>query len=279
VTPVAEVLECGVASLSEFSESPQADGELLMAHVVEQSREWLVAHSEAMLAEQKIAAFIECCNRRRAGEPIAYILGTAWFYGREFLVDNRVLVPRPETEHLAEEAIRFIRGPMRVLDVGTGCGAIACTIAAQTPANVDATDSSRDAIDVARENARRLGVADRCCFYVGDLVEPVRDKRYDVVVANLPYVPTSDLPKAPDPASFEPRDALAGGPDGLMHYRRLLPQLRQLLDDESLILLEAAPPTIAQLAELAQTAFSSCTVGVCKDYAALGRYVRVSVVE
>ena len=137
---------------------------------------------------------------------------------------------------------------MRVLDVGTGSGAIACSIAAETPRRRRRQRTFRPRPSRSRHaNARRLGVASRCTFRCGDLVEPVRGRRYDVVVANLPYVPTGDVPALPDPASFEPRLALDGGPDGLALYRRLLPQLPAIVNDESLILLEAAPPTIEEL--------------------------------
>jgi release factor glutamine methyltransferase len=218
--------------------------------------------------------FATLCGRRKAGEPIAHILGRVGFCGREFLVDKSVLVPRPETEHLVEEAIGFIQGPMRVLDLGTGCGAIACTLAAETQASVDATDVSAAAIEVAAENARRLGVSTRCRFYCGDLAEPVREGRFDVVVANLPYIPTADLPQAPDSASFDPPEALDGGPDGLSLYRRLLPQLPPLLNDNALVLLEAAPPTMQELMELVRLTFPYFAIEGCNDYSGLARYVK-----
>ena len=194
-----------------------------------------------------------------------------------FLVNQSVLIPRPETEHLVEEALRFIAGPMRVLDVGTGCGAIACSIAAETPARVDGTDLSPAAVELATENARRLGVSDRCSFQVGDLAEPFRGKRFHVIVANLPYIPTADLPQPPDPISFEPREALDGGSDGLTLYRRLLRELPTLLDTPCLVLLEAAPPTIGVLAEMTQTAFPSAAVSIVPDYAGLARCVKASL--
>lgn len=264
----------GVAAIAPSSDSAGADARLLLADVVGRDGAWIVAHSETETSAEEAARFLDRCARRAAGEPVAYILGAAGFYGREFRVDDRVLVPRPETEHLVEEAIRFVRGPMRVLDVGTGSGAIACSIAAETPAIVDATDVSPAAIEIAAENARRLGVANRCTFRCGDLVEPVRGRRYDVVVANLPYVPTGDVPALPGPASFEPRLALDGGPDGLALYRRLLPQLPAIVNDESLILLEAAPPTIEELANLTRNFLPDFAISVVADYAKLPRYVK-----
>ncbi len=113
------------------------------------------------------------------------------------------------------------------------------------------------AIDVATENARRLDVSSRCRFYEGNLIEPVSTERYDVIVANLPYVPTSDLPKPPDPASFEPRIALDGGPTGLRLYEELLPELPSIMNPGALILLECASPTIRQLTKLARSTFQT----------------------
>ncbi len=193
-------------------------------------RSWIVAHGGDSSPADDAAQFFALCERRAAGRPLAYVLGSAGFYGREFIVNESVLVPRPETEHLVDDAIAFIKEMPRdhvpaVLDLGTGSGAIACTIAAETPARVDAIDISAAALDVARENARRLNVADRCRFISGDLIAPVKTERYDVVIANLPYMPTADIPNAPDPLSFEPRLALDGGRDGLTVYARLLPGL------------------------------------------------------
>ena len=235
-----------------------------------------MANGEVPVAEDDAQNFAALCARRNAGEPIAYILGTAGFYGRDFLVNKSVLIPRPETEHLVEEALRFIVGPLRVLDVGVGCGAIACSIAG-TQALVDGTDLSPAAIALATENARRLSVFDRCNFQSGDLAEPFHGKRFDVIVANLPYIPTADLPQPPDPVSFEPPEALDGGCDGLALYRRLLPELPALLNGSSLVLLEAAPPTIGALAEMARAAFPSAAVWIVPDYAGLPRCVKASL--
>lgn len=257
-----------------MAEAEHADAALLLAHVLGRDRAWLVAYGDSEPAEDQILAFGRLCARRRAGEPLAYIVGSAWFYGREFLVNETVLIPRSETEHLIDESLAFIHGPTRVLDVGTGSGAIACTLAAETGASVDATDISLEALKVARNNAERLGVADRVRFYHGDLAEPVRNQRYDVVIANLPYVPTGDVPKPPDPVSFEPRIATDGGPDGLVQYRRLMLALPNLINEGGTILLEAAPPTIKALAEMLHSTLPNFTISVGEDYAGLARYVR-----
>jgi release factor glutamine methyltransferase len=257
-----------------LSELAHPDASLLLAHVLRRNRAWLVSHADARLSEEEAARFHALSLRRREGVPVAYLLGIAEFYGHKFSVNEHVLVPRPETEHLVDEAISFIDGPMRVLDVGTGSGAIACAIAAETDAVVDATDASLPATELATENARRLGVSGRCCFYHGDLVEPVRQKRYDVVVANLPYIPTGDLPQPPDPVSFEPRLATDGGPDGLSVYRRLIPALPGLINEGGMVLVEAAPPTINSLAEMLRSTFPYFTISIAKDYSGLDRYVK-----
>ena len=255
-------------------------GSLLLAHALRRPREWIVAHPEERLSEEQRATFAGLCERRGAGEPIAYILGNAGFYGREFFVNGDVLIPRPETEHLVDEAIAFVktrRGAVSVLDVGAGSGAIACSIAAETAAVVVGTDISETAIAVAQQNARRLNVADRCAFVHGDLAEPVHGRRFGAIVANLPYVPHGDLPAAPDPLSFEPRVALDGGSDGLTTYARLVPQLPPLLESGGLLLLEAAPPTIGRLQRMLQSAFPRYAIEQKHDYAGLPRYLKAVI--
>jgi len=277
VTSVAQTLAEGTALLHDSSTSPRADALLLLAHALHRERDWVVAHGDATPSREEAEAFERLSAERGKGVPVAYLLGSAGFYGREFLVNENVLVPRPETEHLVDEAVRFIgKRPLRVLDVGTGSGAIACTIAAETQATIHATDISSAAVAIANENASRLGVADRCRFYVGDLTDPVRNERYDVVVANLPYVPTAEIPGKPDPITYEPRVALDGGSDGLALYRRLLDTLAPLLNPDALILLEAAPSTMPGLAAIAKCALPYSTIAVGWDYAGLDRYLRIS---
>jgi release factor glutamine methyltransferase len=274
---VGEALGRGISVLSESSGSGRADALILLAHVLGRSREWIISHDDAPIFEADFARFIDLCERRRRGEPVAYITGCTWFYGREFIVNDSGLIPRPETEHLVDEALTFLRRlgtAGRVLDVGTGSGAIACSIAAETKAVLDATDVSPEAVAIAARNAERLGVGDRCRFLCGDLTTPVQGERYDVVVANLPYVPTADLLAAPDPTSFEPRVALDGGADGLAVYRALLRGIADLVNAKSVVLLEAAPPSIDRLMELTQTSLPNFTVSIGHDYAGLARYVK-----
>ena len=208
---VSAILARGVIALAKSSDSARADAHILLAHALGRDREWLVANAEGFLNRPQVEKYQTLIERRAAGTPIPYILGSAWFYGREFTVNDQVLIPRPETEHLVDEAVAFLRARVNpnlpkalltVLDVGVGSGAIGCSIAAEVPnAAVEGTDASPAAIKVAEHNARRLNVHARCKFYLGDLAGPVTERRYDVLVANLPYIPSADVPAAPNPVA------------------------------------------------------------------------------
>jgi release factor glutamine methyltransferase len=259
------------------SASARADGEVLLAHTLGRDRAFLIAHPECELADGERQKFETLVERRAQGVPVAYLIGSAGFFGRQFTVNEHVLIPRPETELLVEAAIAHAaryEHPF-VLDVGTGSGAIACTIAAEVPhATVYATDSNKEALAVAKGNARALALCN-VIFECGDLLPADAAVRFDCIVANLPYIPTADLPKAPDPVSYEPREALDGGPDGLREYRRLLEVLPSHVNPGALILLEAAPPTISGLLEVTAQAFPSAETTIGFDYAGLRRYVAV----
>lgn len=282
---VAQTLARGIVALAKNGDSPRADAILLLGHVLQRERAWVVAHGETFLSRPQFEKFTSLCDVRALGTPLAYILGFAGFYGREFAVNEHVLVPRPETEHLVDEALAYVKTRVNpdlpkqfvtALDVGVGSGAIACTIAAEN-ANifVEGTDTSAGALKVAQHNARRLNVISRCRFHYGSLATPVGDRSFDVVVANLPYVPSDEVPRPPDPAGYEPREALDGGPDGLDAYRKFLPSAPALLKPGGLLLMEAAPPTIEGLAMLVGQAFPRVDFDIGEDYAGLARYVKL----
>ncbi len=252
--------------------------EQLLANVTGRNGAWLRAYGETALSDKMETTVREFAARRIAGEPLPYIVGSCGFHGHTFLVDNRVLVPRPETEHLVDEALVFLKDREygRVLDVGTGSGAIACSILAENrTATAEALDVSADALLVAMANAHRLGVELRLSFFFGDVSLPVLRPFYDAIVANLPYVPTKDIARSPDPVSFEPRLALDGGPDGLDHYRRFVKHAPRLLAMDGLCLMEAAPPVISGLEWLACAAWPDAQVSVEADYGGRPRYVKV----
>jgi release factor glutamine methyltransferase len=278
------LLRRGMDILSRTSESPRADAMLLLAHALRRERAWIVAHCDARATEFAAQLFVDLCAERAAGTPLAYVLGTAGFYGREFVVDSRVLVPRPETEHLIDEALAYLRvrrtavarRTFTLLDVGTGSGAIACTLAAEDSGiDVDATDVSPRALELARINAQRLNVAARCRFHCGRFAQPVAGRHFDAVLANLPYVPTSQLPAPPNPLAFEPQVALDGGADGLDAYREFLGGAPALMRSGGLLLLEAAPAQMPGLVRAARAAFAGARVEVGADFAGSARYLKV----
>ena len=202
--------------------------EVLLAHAIGCERTWLYAHPEEELRELWWIHYGRYLRERLQGKPTQYITGRQEFYGREFRVNPSVLIPRPETEHVIEAALGRATGASRIVDIGTGSGAIAVTLALETGARVDATDISIPALRVAAENSRRLGADARfiCC----DLGSALAGGAFDLVVSNPPYVPAGDTAILQrEVREYEPSVALYGGPDGLEVYRRLIPEAARLL--------------------------------------------------
>jgi release factor glutamine methyltransferase len=264
------------------SDSPRLDAQLLLGALLRRNTAWLFAHADEPLPEAIRGSYSQALERRALGEPVAYILGEAGFYGRRFAVTPDVLVPRPESELLVNCALSELRTlPIhapQLCDVGTGSGILATTLAAEIPgARVTAIDVSEAALAVAAGNARTHRVEGRIDFVLGDLFEALPARlRFDGIVANLPYVRASELASAPDPTSFEPRLALDGGSDGLAVYRRLLAKAGDALAPHGWLLMEAGPDTVPALAALARRSFRrSASVWIERDYARLERVVAV----
>ncbi len=202
---------------------PRLTAEVLLAHAIGCDRSWLYAHSDEELKELWWIHYGRYLHQRIQGTPTQYITGRQEFYGREFRVTSDVLIPRPETEHLIEAALPHAHG--RVLDIGTGSGAIAVTLALESHARVFATDISFEALRIARANATRLGAA--VDFVQSDLASAIAGP-FDLIVSNPPYVPLGDS-LAPEVRDHEPHVALFAGEDGLEIYRRLIPEAAGLL--------------------------------------------------
>lgn len=259
------------------SSSPALDAQLLMAHVLNASRAHVIAHKERILTPAESADYESLVARREEGEPLAYILGRRAFYDREFIVTPAVLIPRPETEHLVEAALDFLRDRPRaiVVDVATGSGAIIVTLKGNVPhIHAHATDISADALDVARRNAEAQNVA--VAFYEGDLLTPVIANGItpDLVTANLPYIASGDLPDLAV-TKHEPRLALDGGADGLDLVRRLLDQVAGLMRPGGGVLLEIGADQGAAVRQLATGRFAS--VRIDKDYAGHDRVASIFI--
>jgi release factor glutamine methyltransferase len=204
-------------------DAPRLTAELLLSRALSCDRVRLYLDFDKPMAEADLAAFRELVRRRAGGEPTAYLTGRKEFYGRPFQVDARVLVPRPETELVLEAALPALPPGGQALDLGTGSGALAISLALERPgAAVTATDLSPEALAVARENAARLGAAG-VSFLEGDLYDPVPPgARFHLIVSNPPYVPRGELDTLPAEVRREPRLALDGGPDGLAISRRIV---------------------------------------------------------
>lgn len=227
---------------------PRRDAELLLLHVVCRDRAWLLAHPEAKIEPGQAAAFLEQVSRRAKHWPLQYLTGRQEFFGLELQLSQDVLIPRPETELLVEAVLQWAasqKPALRVVDVGTGSGAIAVALASRLPAaHVTGIDLSSKVQSVVELNASRFGVADRVRFVESDLLEAFTAEiqagaRFDVIVSNPPYVPLSDAPSMqPEVRDFEPHLALFAGEDGLSVYRRLIPQAFEALRPGGLLAME-----------------------------------------
>ncbi len=236
--------------LGDISDSPRLDAELLLARAIDTTRSYLFAHPEDTLDALAAERFEEALARRADGEPMAYITGTKEFWSLELLVTPATLVPRPETELLVDLALREIprSAACSVLDLGTGSGAIALAIARERPlSNVTATDISEEALAVAAQNARQLGLPN-VEFVRGDWGEPVAGRKFELVVSNPPYVESGD--PVLDSLRREPRSALIAGSDGLDAIRRLAAECGPLLVDGGMMLLEHGAGQQDAVAEL-----------------------------
>lgn len=221
------------------------DAQVILAHVLEVERSWLFAHYEHELAPEHAECYMESIVRRIAHEPVAYLIRRKEFYGLDLYVDPRVLIPRPETEMLVDQVLTEVAirapQPLTIADVGTGSGAIALAVASNAPnTQVHALDLSIHALAVAQRNLERHNLCDRIQLHHGDLLTTL-PVRVDVVVANLPYVNTSDFATLDaDVRDYEPSSALVAGPQGLDVIERLLPQLPAHLNPGGVAILEIA---------------------------------------
>ncbi len=269
-------------------DSPQLDAAVLLSYVLGVNKAWLYAHPTRPLTESEIARFEELVRRRIRHEPVAYLVGYKPFYGLDITVDRRVLIPRPETELLVDRVLAYVRYLIqqgvrpRVADIGTGSGAIAVALAVHVPELiVYATDISPAALEVASRNIWRYGVGDQVQLLPGSLLDPLPEP-VDVIVANLPYVPTGELATLPAQVrDFEPFLALDGGPDGLQVIRQLLeslatPRGRAKLRPGATVYLEIGAGQGEAAANLAQATLPDAQIEVLTDYAGLDRILVLS---
>jgi release factor glutamine methyltransferase len=233
-----DTLQQARARLAATSRNPRRDAELLLAHVLRCDLVPLLAHPERPLSASEATQYESVLMRRLRSEPMQYITGQQEFYGLAFEVSPDVLIPRPETEHLVEAVLKHVKPNARIIDVGTGSGAIAVALAHALPqAQVTAVDVSPAALEVARRNAQRNAVSDRVTFLQSDLLVAVEAGDFDAVVSNPPYVAEGEVLE-PQVSNYEPHAALYAGPTGLEVYKRLIPQARKVLKPGAWLMLE-----------------------------------------
>jgi release factor glutamine methyltransferase len=258
-------------------ETPRLDAELLLVHVLDVNRAALFTWPDRRLTPKELTHFRDLAARRAAREPLAYVVGHREFFGLDFMVDSRVLIPRPETELLVEHVLRLAQNrpsALRIADVGAGSGAIVVTLAVRLPrAVLYALDDSPAALALTAENARRHGVADRITCLQGDLLASL-PVPVDLITANLPYVTTEELRHlVPEIRDYEPGAALDGGPDGL----DLMATAAPCLQPGGAILLEIGANQGAAVTSLAHEHFPQAGVQVFQDYAGLDRLVIMGI--
>jgi release factor glutamine methyltransferase len=272
-TEIGVWLKRAANSLAGLSETPTLEAQVLAAAVLDISRTRVVTYPETVLAEKQMDALEDLLARRLNGEPLPYLIGKWEFFGLEFFVSPAVLIPRPETELLVEEALSWLKlHPERrtAADIGTGSGCIAVSLAVSCPGlNVFAGDLSRPALQVAWRNVRHHQAEGQVSLYQGSLLECIAVK-LDLLCANLPYIPTAKAAGL-EVARYEPFLALAGGPDGLDLIRRLLDQARSHMAPGGLILLEIEAGQAEPALVLARACFPGATAWVLNDLASLAR--------
>ncbi len=265
-------------------EDPGFEAEYLLRHALDCTRESLLLSLDSDLTLSAQHHFDSLVGRRASGEPSAYITGHREFYGLDFKVDPRALIPRPDTELLVELALEFVSrqstgGKIQsIVDVGTGCGAIAIALALHLPeAVITATDISHNALQLAHENVARHGVQDRINLLQGDLLAPV-PRPIDILVSNPPYIPSTEIPNlAREITSHEPRLALDGGPDGMAVIERLIEQAKDKLTPGAALFIEISWDQGDAAISHARRLWPDSKASITPDFAGLDRVLTIRV--
>jgi release factor glutamine methyltransferase len=263
-------------------DSASLDAQVLLAYTLGRDRSWLFAHHDHKISPEEADRYTNLVARRFNREPVAYLIRQREFYGHDFYVDRRVLIPRPETEMIVDLALKVLEEwgdrPVVVADVGTGSGAIAITLALHHPkATFYGLDISPDALDVARINQRRLAAEHELHFIESDLLSALPEKA-DLIVANLPYIAWDDYDAlAPDIRHYEPKLALEAGLEGLDSIQRLLDQIGERLNPEGVVLLEIGADQGEAVRDLAQMMRPRpAHIGLRRDYSGHFRVVTLA---
>lgn len=284
---IKELIEDGVDFLGSH-QGARLDCEVILAFTIGENKEYLIAYSDQEVGDAMVRMYYHYLDRLKAGEPVAYIIQQKEFFGLNFFVDKRVLIPRPETEQVVSEVISFVEGSgeaVRFLDVGTGSGNIPLSVVNYFKVNgqdifekVMAFDLSEGALEVARMNAEQLGVDDQVEFFGSDLLEVLDEgESFDVITANLPYIgEEKNRFVSPSAEKYEPHMALFGGADGLVLYRRMFDQIRDKGIGFKLLIGEFGFAQSEDVAEMLEEYFSG-KWRIVKDLAGIDRLFMIYV--
>ncbi len=283
---IRQALQEGISFLKQKGiDFPHNEAEVALAFLLGRDKLYLYAHGEDTMPGKKIVAFREILRRRSGGVPLAYIMGTKEFMGLNFTVNEKVLIPRPETEHLVEAVIDWCKRicgrsgmvtPLEILDLGTGCGNIAISLAHYLPFSfVTGIDLGKEAVELACQNAQSIGVSERSRFLCGSCWEPLfpgKDK-FNVIVSNPPYVSRGELDFLSPEVQSEPRLALDGGSDGLDAYRCIFAGVQKYLAAPGLLALEIGDRQAEAILGIASSLTFLQNTEIIKDYAGRERVV------
>jgi len=277
-----DMLDATATRLSPFSDTPQLDTEVLIAHVFEKPRSWLLAHDDLSFDPQAVSILEDMIQRFERGEPLPYVIGHWEFFGLDFDITPDVLIPRPETELLVERAIPWLQSSPEhhsIADIGTGSGCIAVCLATHVPAaQILATDISSAALEVARRNALKYHVEHQIDFIECDILPKTLsdESHFDLICANLPYIPTNKLHTLPI-YGREPTLALDGGKDGLDLFRRLLAIAPKRLTPGGRMLFEIEATQGTTALSLAYDAFEEGEIHLYQDLAQQDRLLEIQL--
>jgi release factor glutamine methyltransferase len=263
--------------LTHHIENSSLTAEVLLRHTLNLSRVQLYQQLDIEMTSNQMEVLENLIRRHVDGEPVAYIVGHKEFYGIDFFVDNRALIPRPETEMLVDKVLEIARNKeiTAIADIGTGSGAIAVALALNlAEVRIFATDVSALALELALQNCQRHGLLDKICLLEGDLLEPLPGP-VDIIIANLPYIKESELNEPS--IRYEPRLALNGGPDGLDQIRRFCSRVREKLKSGGSLLMEIGLGQIEAVSSQLHSSFPEVRITIFKDFNRIERIVMVKI--
>lgn len=277
---LSDWLTAARSNLAKTAENPLLEAQLLLSNVLEKSRIWLISHAETYLTSDQLDQLDQLIQARLNGEPLPYLLGEWPFYGLDFYVTPDVLIPRPETELLVEQALKWLENNpdrRKAVDIGTGSGCIAISLAFNIPdLKIRGVDNSSAALIVAKRNLQRHHLENQMVLKKSNLLESI-DESYDLICANLPYIPSTKLIGL-DVSRHEPLQALDGGEDGLHLIRQLLHQIPAHINPGGLILLEIEAGQGESALKLAASLFPNFKIKILSDLAGLPRVLRIESV-